>query len=197
MTRWRSIAVMILAAGIAGLFPVRLTQSAYFVFFSEEDVLQVAFANGETVVEVDWTLMSRETRKKIESELGQALVFRRMQCFQGAKEGRVVGYACIDNVIGRSKPITYMVKINHPKGDLAHYEIMVYREEIGKETGFGPFREQFYGKTRSDPFQYGNDLRNYSGATLSANGLRDGFVKMLAVYDHFFKTLPVLAPKSG
>jgi hypothetical protein len=90
-----------------------------------------------------------------------------------------------------------MMKIAHPTGELEHYEIMVYREEIGKETGFGPFREQFYGKTSTDPFEYGNDLRNYSGATLSANGLRDGFVKLLSVYNHFFKSLPVLAAKSG
>jgi hypothetical protein len=172
-------------------------RAVYFEFYTEEEVLKVAFPNGEAVAEVDFSQMDRDTKKQIEGQVGQTLVFRRMKCYQGAKDGKITGYACIDNVIGRTKPITYMMKISHPTGELVHYEIMVYREEIGKETGFGPFREQFYGKTSTDPFEYGNDLRNYSGATLSANGLRDGFVKLLSVYNHFFKSLPVLAAKSG
>jgi hypothetical protein len=193
---WRVFSAVLLGAAIAWLAPARPAAAAYFEFFTDEEALKVAFPGGEAVVEVDWSLMGKETKKDIETKVGQTLVFRRMRCFQGSKDGNVVGYACIDNVIGRSKPITFLLKINHPKGDLAHYEIMVYREEVGKETGGGPFREQFYGKTSTDPFEYGNDLRNYSGATLSANGLRDGFVKLLTVYDRFFKTLPLLA-KSG
>ena len=193
---WRMGCAVLLGAAVAWFSPVRPVTAAYFEFFTDEEVLKVAFTNGESVVEVDWSLMSKETKKEIEAKVGQTLVFRRMKCVQGSKSGKILGYACVDNVIGRSKPITFMLKINHPKGDVAHYEIMVYREEVGKETGGGPFREQFYGKTGADPFEYGNDLRNYSGATLSANGLRDGFVKLLTVYDRFFKTLPLLA-KSG
>jgi hypothetical protein len=170
--------------------------AAIWTFFTDEEALKASFTGGETVAEVDWELMSKETKKEIESRVGQSLVFRRTKCYQGSKGGAVTGYACIDNVIGRSKPITYVFKINHPKGDVAHYEIMVYREEIGKETGLGPFREQFYGKKLGEPFEYGNDLRNYSGATLSANGLRDGFVRLLVVYDLFFKGLPLLT-KNG
>jgi hypothetical protein len=184
------------AALLSALCALPPPAEAIWTFFSEEEAVKVAFPNGESVAEVDWELMSKETKKDIENRTHQTLVFRRTKCFQGSKEGKVVGYACIDNVIGRSKPITYMVKIGHPSGELAHYEIMVYREEIGKETGWGPFREQFYGKKTGEPFEYGNDLRNYSGATLSAVGLRDGFVRLLAVYETFFRGLPVLA-KSG
>ena len=195
--RWQWMPAAVTAAAIAWLWMAPPASAVYFEFFTDAEVLKVAFPNGESVVEVDWGLMSRETRKEIERRIGQTLVFGRTKCFQGSKGGSVLGYACIDNVIGRSKPITFMAKIGHPKGDLVHYEIMVYREEVGRETGAGPFREQFYGKSSADPFQYGVDLRNYSGATLSANGLRDGFVKLLALYDRFFKTLPLLPAKSG
>jgi len=179
---------------IAGLLPPPSAE-AIWTFFTDEEAVKAAFPSGETVVEVDWELMSKETKKEIETRVGQSLVFRRTKCFQGSKGGTVVGYACIDNVIGRSKPITYMFKVSHPQGEVAHYEIMVYREEIGKETGWGPFREQFYGKKLGEPFEYGNDLRNYSGATLSAVGLRDGFVRLLMVYEQFFKGLPVLTKR--
>ena len=187
----RACAVLASALLLAAASP--RPAAAIWTFFTEEEAVKAAFTAGETVVEIDWELMSKDTKKEIETRVGQSLVFRRTKCFQGSKAGAVAGYACIDNVIGRSKPITYLFKVNHPKGDVAQYEIMVYREEIGKETGWGPFREQFYGKKLGEPFQYGNDLRNYSGATLSANGLRDGFVRLLVVYEQFFKGLPVLS----
>ncbi|MEE8556108.1 MAG: hypothetical protein V3T00_09600 [bacterium] len=184
---------VVLAASLSIARPAQ----AIWNYFTPAEVLEVAFPNGESIQEISWKLMDRAKKKEIELALGRTLAFRRMKCFQGSSGGAVVGYACIDNVIGRSRPITYMIKIGHPGGAIVHYEIMIYREAIGKETGFGSFRDQFRGKKGGDPFEYGVDLRNLAGATMSAVGLRDGFVKIMAVYEHFFKDLPVLFGQSG
>ena len=187
------MALSVLAASLSIARPAQ----AIWNYFTPAEVLEVAFPNGEAIQEISWKMMERAKKKEIEQALGQTLAFRRMKCFQGSSGGAVVGYACIDNVIGRSRPITYMIKIGHPDGVIVHYEIMIYREAIGKETGFGPFRDQFRGKKGDEPFDYDVDLRNLAGATMSAVGLRDGFVKILAVYEHFLKDLPVLSGKSG
>ena len=117
---------LLVAAMLSGARPAM----AYWVFFSPEEVLQVAFSEQETVTPVDWRLMKGGVKKQIEQEIGRALLFRRIKCFQGSRDGQVLSYACIDNEIGRSRPMTYMLKIAHPEGAIAHYEMMVFREQI-------------------------------------------------------------------
>ena len=189
LTHWKLIFLgLTVAAGLTVARPA----SAIWIFFTPAEAIEIAFPEAEVVVPVNWRMMDRGIKKEIEREIGTTLLFRRIKCFQGSQDGNILGYACIDSVIGRSRPITYMLKIAHPDGAISHYEVMVYREQIGKETGVGGFREQFYGKTSEAPLEYGEDLRNLAGATLSAIGLRNGFAKLLAVYDHFFKNLPLL-----
>ena len=182
---------MLLAWAMA-LVPTRPAQ-AIWIFFTQKEAIEIAFPNGESVHRVALRKMQPEIKKEIAAILGQTVIFNLTKCFQGTIDGQVVGYACIDNVIGRSRPITYMIKIEHPHGDILHYEVMVYREAIGKEVGGGPFREQFYGKTLQDPLEYGEDLRNLAGATMSAVGLRDGFRRLLVLYQRYLKYLPDLS----
>ncbi len=174
------------------LVPLRPAH-AIWVFFTQKEAIEIAFPNGESVNRVPLRKMQPEIKKEIDSILGRTAVFNLTKCFQGTIGGQVVSYACIDNVIGRSRPITYMFKIEHPLGDILSYEVMVYREAIGKEVGGGPFREQFFGKTLHDPLEYGEDLRNLAGATMSAVGLRDGFRRLLVLYQQYLKDLPDLS----
>ena len=189
--RHSAIGGILLAAALA-LLPVSSAQ-AIWIYFTPREAIDLAFPHGEDVEKVNWRKMSPDTKSEIQSALGgKRLIFNLVQCFQGSLGGQVVGYACIDNVIGRYRPITFMVKINHPAGDIAHYEVMTYREAIGKEVGWGPFREQFYGKQIADPLVFGEDLRNISGATLSAHHLRDAFRRLLIVYERYLRNLPAL-----
>jgi hypothetical protein len=166
---------------------------AYWEYMSEAQAIDAAFPNGERVVRLDLdVLIESEQRLATERELGVALGLAEMSCYQGSKDGIVVAYACIDEVIGRSKPITFMVKIAHPSGELAWYEILVYREYIGNSSRGGPFRQQFLGKTIDAPLQYGNDIRNLQGATLTSEHLVDAFRKHFLLYKNHFKLLGIL-----
>jgi len=160
---------------------------------NEDQAISIAFAGGERVVRMDLdALIDPAKRLATERDVGFALVLDEMKCYQGSKAGRVLAYACIDNVIGRYKPITFMVKIGHPGGELAWYEILVYRELVGSSSRAGPFRQQFIGKTLASPLKYGQDIRIIAGATLTSDHLVDAFRKHFHLYKSHFKTLPVL-----
>jgi len=59
---------------------------------------------------------------------------------------------------------------------------MDYRESYGFEVRSPAWREQFVGKTAADPVGLDQDIRNISGATLSARHVTDGVKRVLATY---------------
>jgi hypothetical protein len=183
------------ALGLAAGAPSVL---AFWVFLDEAQALALAFPNGERVVRLDLSaLIEPEKRLDTERQIGFALELDQMKCYQGSRNGKVLAYACIDNVIGRYKPITYMVKIAHPGGELASYEILVYRELVGSSSREGPFRRQFIGKTIDSQLKYGRDIRMISGATLTSEHLVDAFRKHFHLYRNHLKALgiqPALPP---
>ena len=166
---------------------------AFWVYMDEAQAVGIAFPNGERVVRVDLDgLIESAPRLDTERALGFALVLSDMKCYQGSKDGKVLAYACIDNVIGRYKPITFMVKIDHPSGELAWYEILVYRELVGSSSRAGPFRQQFLGKTLAAPLKYGQDIRMIAGATLTSEHLVDAFRKHFLLYKNHLQALGIL-----
>lgn len=179
------------ALALPWLLPAAPAQGAWF-YFDEQEALEIAFPEAEAVRLDLEARMDPKRRLEIEKKLGYATVLPELKVFQGVRDGEVVGYAFIDNVIGRSRPITFMVRIDHPEGVIAHYEIMIYREMLGHSVRKGPFRKQFYGKSIEDPLRYGEDLRLLTGATMSAEGLLKGFRKHLYLYEYYLKDLPAL-----
>jgi hypothetical protein len=184
---WRKPVIFLAAAILLAALPFRA--HAFWIYMNEEEAIQIAFPNGERVVRVDLNgVIAPEDRLETERALTFALVLDAMECYQGSVDGNVVGYACIDEVIGRYRPITFMVKIDHPAGKLAWYEILVYREAIGASSRKGPFREQFLGATVASKLKYGVDIRMLVGATLTSNHLAQAFRKHLHLYrDHLAK----------
>ena len=89
-----------------------------------------------------------------------------------------MGYMLIDNIIGKSFPITFMTVLN-TDGTVRDVEIMVYREPQGWEVRYKTFRSQFYGKDSSSDSR---EIHSISGATLSVNSIKIGVYKTLAAY---------------
>ena len=110
---------------------------------------------------------------------------RSVTFYVGRKKRTVVGYAVIDNQIGKIEPITYLVGIS-PEGKVARVEILVYRETHGSEVRSDRFTRQFLGKGRRDPLMIGKDLANVSGATLSARAIANGVKRDLAWWERVY-----------
>jgi len=126
------------------------------------------------------------SKAKVEAE------FKHTECFQGRQEGKVVGYACIDNMVGHERYITYLIRIDHPQGAIAFLEIMQHREVSGNLVHYPHFLRRFPGKTIADQVWNGRDVPLISGATKSCEALTGGARKILRLYDLYLKQLPGL-----
>lgn len=157
--------------------------------YSRAEALELAFPDAGTVRPVPLSLRP-EVREVIEREAKVDWEPRATECFQGVTRGRVTGYACIDNMVGRKRYITYLIRIEHPAGAIAFLEVMVYREQIGDMTHYPHFRRKFRGKTVDDWLWVGRDVPLVSGATLSCRALAAGARKIVHLYHHHLRHLP-------
>jgi hypothetical protein len=88
----------------------------------------------------------------------------------------------VDEVVGKHEMITYAVGLT-PAGSVQSIEILEYVESYGYEVAEAQWRQQFVGKTASDPVKLNQDIQNIGGATLSCKHLTDGVKRVLALYD--------------
>ena len=87
--------------------------------------------------------------------------------FQGDRIWRAAdgGWLVIDEVVGKHEMITYAVAISM-KGSVIGIEVLEYVESYGYEVSEAQWRQQFTGKTVSDPIKLNQDIQNIGGATL-------------------------------
>lgn len=102
------------------------------------------------------------------------------------KDGELVGWFAVDDVIGKHEYITYGVALDLA-GNVLDVEILSYRETHGHEVRNAVWREQFVGKSINDSLKLGKDIENISGATLSCRNVTDG-IKRLLVINKLFLT---------
>jgi Na+-translocating ferredoxin:NAD+ oxidoreductase RnfG subunit len=84
-----------------------------------------------------------------------------------------VGYVFFDEVIGKSDYITYATAID-ANGALRTVEILSYRESHGAEIRNTAWRQQFANKSDLAQLRFRIDIKNISGATLSAEHVTQG-----------------------
>lgn len=91
-----------------------------------------------------------------------------------------LGYAVIDNVKGKDQFITYLVIVT-PKLVVKDVEILAYRESYGGEVEQSSWLKQFVNKQVTDELKPGKDIRNITGATISARSVTLGVKKVLCL----------------
>ena len=90
-------------------------------------------------------------------------------------------YALIDNVLGKSMPITFLVIVNN-EGDILASEVIKYREAYGSEVGNKNWLSQFTHFNDTTDFKVGKNIDGISGATISVNSLSKGIQKMAVLF---------------
>jgi hypothetical protein len=147
------------------------------VYLTKKQALEVAFPGADTIKkEKHW--LAEDEIKLIGKLCLQKIKEKRFTFYSGIKNGKPMGYMLIDNIIGKSFPITFMTVLN-TDGTVRDVEIMVYREPQGWEVRYKTFRSQFYGKDSSSDSRAINSI---SGATLSVTSITTGVYKALATY---------------
>jgi hypothetical protein len=92
-----------------------------------------------------------------------------------------LGWLLIDHVVGRTEAITYALALD-VEGKILSLEVMEYRETHGSEIRLPAWRKQFVGHTPQSPPQFGSDVRNIVGATLSCRHVTEGVAHLLELF---------------
>lgn len=98
--------------------------------------------------------------------------------FEGDKK---ISTAILDNVNGKSLPITFLVIIDN-EGKVITSEIIKYRESYGGQVTEENWLKQFKGKDENSSFQIGKEINSISGATISVNSVTRGIKKIVLLY---------------
>jgi thiamine biosynthesis lipoprotein len=159
------------------------------VFLTEEQALHLAFPDADRVERVLVALTAAE-REAIGAKIAPREAPRTFRRFVGRKGDEILGYAVIDDALGKSEPITYMVAVD-PSLHVRRVEILAYRESRGGEVRQDGWRSQFQGKDSASPLRVGSDIRNVAGATISCRSVTDGVRYQLACLAVLARPAPV------
>jgi electron transport complex protein RnfG len=141
-------------------------------YFTTRALLAEFFPKSERVTFRTFSL-DESLKARLAQRLGYAPSKDRYTVFIATTQGRVDGYALIDDEPGLHQPITFATRLS-PRGAVERLEIMVYREPRGDEVRDPRFRKQFEGKTAQDPLRVNRDIDAVSGATVSSASMASG-----------------------
>jgi Na+-translocating ferredoxin:NAD+ oxidoreductase RnfG subunit len=74
-----------------------------------------------------------------------------------------------------------------PDCSVREVAIMIYREPRGDEVKEKRFLRQYQNKTNQDPIEVHRDIKNISGATISAHSVSAGVREAVAICQEVFK----------
>jgi Na+-translocating ferredoxin:NAD+ oxidoreductase RnfG subunit len=123
-------------------------------------------------------------RDRIKALSGMRQRWEEQKVWRAERDGKLVGWLLVDEVIGKHEFITYATGIA-PDGSVLGVEILSYRETHGGQIRDAAWRRHFAGKALTDPFKLDEDVPNISGATLSCRNVTDGVKRLLAIHKLF------------
>src|SRR5437899_5333161 len=139
-----------------------IAPSAFAVRYLTVDQAQQAIFPGKSFTAAPVKLTSVQ-RKAIEQASGVRVLHDEQQVWRVSGGGWFI----VDEVVGKHEFITYAVGLNSD-GSVKQIEVMDYRETYGGEIRNEKWRAQFVGKTIRSTLKLDSDIKNISGATLSA-----------------------------
>lgn len=137
------------------------------------------FPDADKFVDAKVTLTD-EQRDRIKKLSGTRQRETQQAVWRAEKDGQLLGWFIVDDVIGKHEFITYAAAIS-PAGEVLGVDVLVYRETYGFQIRDAGWRNQFKGKTLHDPFKLDDDIRNITGATLSSRNVMNGVKRLLAL----------------
>jgi thiamine biosynthesis lipoprotein len=154
------------------LFVVLALPARAEVYLTQEQALRLAFPAASARAERQ-TSFSETERSGIRERCGASEAPATLAWWRFERAGELLGYACIDEVLGKAQPITFLV-CTDPQLRIRSVEILAYRESHGGEIRRADWRAQFVGKDAGSPLRVGRDVKNIAGATISCRSLTNG-----------------------
>lgn len=120
-----------------------------------------------------WQAIGRDTPAPVAA--------REPRVWEARAKGAALGQVYVDEVLGKQLFITYAVAVG-PDERVAQVEILEYRETHGFEVRNGRWLAQFAGRGATEGLEFGRDVKNISGATLSCRHVTEGVRRLLAIH---------------
>lgn len=143
-----------------------------------ENMIISEFGNESTLSFTKYILTST-IKSPIERKVKQHFNLPFVYIWVVSQNDTVSGFAILDNVKGKSMPITFIGMYNN-KGAIIKTAVVKYREAIGGEVGQPSWQKQFIGKSKSSAF---TDVDAISGATISVHAVTKGIHKLTILLD--------------
>ena len=165
----------------------------YFLFFSltniiaqeikerTERIIKESFGMDVNYTFLQYTLPSN-IKRKIENTVKQKFFKDWLYVYKISVKDTVVAIGILDNVIGKSMPITFFVLLD-VEGNIISTNIIKYREPYGGAVSNENWNEQFTGKNSNSDFTVGKSVNGISGATISVNSVTKGIRKITFLYE--------------
>ncbi len=126
-----------------------------------------------------------KAKKEIQNILKQKF-FRDKIYYWSIKHSDGVDFALMDNVIGKSMPITFLVVFNST-GEVKYSSLIKYREAYGGEVKSKTWLNQFNGMKQDSLYKFPGNIAGISGATISVNSMTRGIGKLSLLLPHIIK----------
>lgn len=149
------------------------------VYLTPEEAAKLTFPDSDSI-RLEVITLNENQKRLIEERIGWQFPESTFDCYIGESNGKIDGWAFVQNTIGKHKPMTYMVGVD-PDGEITNVEVLVYRESRGSEVGKKRFNYQYQGKTVEDPIRINRDVINISGATMSVRSMSAGVKRALVL----------------
>jgi FMN-binding domain len=154
------------------------------VYLTEEEALKLMFPKS-TSIKKELLRVPTEKKMTVEERIGWKFPEDSFDVYIGESGSQIDGYALVQHTIGKHKPMTYMVGVDHT-GHVLNVELLVFREARGSEVRTKRFNVQYEGKTVLDPVRINKDIINISGATMSVRSMTAGIKRVLVLIDEFY-----------
>ena len=122
--------------------------------------------------------LSNNLKLKSEKHAQQRFYSNFVYYYEIIKNNEIEGYAILDNVLGKVKPITYLVLFNKDLS-VASVDIIKYREQYGGAIENKEWLDQFNLKNMTSALELNTDIDGISGATISVKSVIKGVKKIL------------------
>ncbi len=154
-------------------------------YLTVQQAQQVLFPSATIFLDAVITLSDTQ-RSDIKKIAGVSQRQSVQKSWRAEKNGELLGWLMVDDVIGKHDFITYATAISN-EGKVLGIEIMSYRETHGGQIRQAQWRNHFTGKALQDRVKLGQDIPNISGATLSCRNVTDGVKRLLAIHNLVLK----------
>lgn len=157
-------------------------------FRSEVEGMIKSYFETETRLDFLHYEIPEEVKLDIEKKTGQKFFKNFLFIWKVFQGNEFIATAIIDNIYGKSQPITFLVLVNR-QGKVITSEIIKYREPYGGQISNKKWLQQFNGKDFSSSYKIGEGISAISGATISVNSITKGIKKITMLINLIGKDL--------